>query len=79
METLGDGEAQGSLECCSPWGHREPDLTDRLNKSRNNNGKEELSTSLTLHGKKKKHNMMRVCVHVSLCVCVYSDVIAHKF
>ena len=21
-QTLGDGEGQGSLACCSPWGHR---------------------------------------------------------
>ena len=28
---LGDGEGQGSLECCSPWGHTESDTTERLN------------------------------------------------
>ena len=27
----GDGEGQGSLECCSPWGHKESDTTERLN------------------------------------------------
>ena len=32
-QTLGDGEGQGSLECCSPWGP-ESDTTERLN---NNN------------------------------------------
>ena len=26
-ETLGDGEEQGSLVCCSPWGHKELDVT----------------------------------------------------
>ena len=26
---LGDG--QGSLECCSPWGHKESDTTEQLN------------------------------------------------
>jgi len=26
---LGDG--QGSLACCSPWGHTESDMTGRLN------------------------------------------------
>ena len=26
--TQGDGEGQGSLECCRPWGHKEPDRTD---------------------------------------------------
>ena len=24
----GDGEGQGSLECCSPWGHKELDMTE---------------------------------------------------
>ena len=23
----GDGEGQGSLACCSPWGHKESDAT----------------------------------------------------
>ena len=27
---LGDSEGQGSLTCCSPWGRRELDLTERL-------------------------------------------------
>ena len=30
-QTLGDGEGQGSLACCSPWGHKESDTTDQLN------------------------------------------------
>ena len=33
-QTLGDGEGQGSLACCSPWGHRESDTTERLNNSK---------------------------------------------
>ena len=27
----GDGEWQGNLVCCSPWGHKELDKTERLN------------------------------------------------
>ena len=27
----GDGKGQGSLACCSPWGRRESDTTERLN------------------------------------------------
>ena len=27
-QTLGDSEGQGSLACCSPWGHKEPDTTE---------------------------------------------------
>ena len=27
----GDVEGQGSLACCSPWGHKESDTTEQLN------------------------------------------------
>ena len=30
-ETPGDGEGQGSLVCCSPWGCKESDMTEQLN------------------------------------------------
>ena len=26
-QTLGDSEGQESLMCCSPWGHKESDMT----------------------------------------------------
>ena len=29
-QTLGDGEGQGSLACCSPWGSKELDTPERL-------------------------------------------------
>ena len=29
-ETPGDSEGQGSLVCCSPWGHKESDTTEPL-------------------------------------------------
>ena len=35
-QTLGDGEGQGSLVCCSPWGRKESDMTWRLNNNNNN-------------------------------------------
>ena len=31
-ETLGVGYGQGGLVCCSPWGHKESNTTERLNK-----------------------------------------------
>ena len=31
VQALGDGEGQGSLACCSPWGLKESDMTERLN------------------------------------------------
>ena len=30
-QVLGDGGGQGSLVCCSPWGRKESDTTERLN------------------------------------------------
>ena len=30
-QSLGDGERQGNLECCSPWDHKESDSTERVN------------------------------------------------
>ena len=32
-QALGDGEGQGSLVCCSPWGHKESDTTEQLNRT----------------------------------------------
>ena len=29
-QALKDGVGQGSLLCCSPWGHKELDLTEQL-------------------------------------------------
>ena len=30
-QTLGVGDGQGSLACCSPWGCKELDTTEQLN------------------------------------------------
>ena len=32
---LRDGEGQGGLVCCSPWGRKESDTTDQLNSNNN--------------------------------------------
>ena len=31
MQTLEGSEGQGSLAHCSPWGHKESDMTEQLN------------------------------------------------
>ena len=41
-QTLGGGEGQGGLVCCSPWGHKELDTIGWLNNS--NNSKAQFST-----------------------------------
>ena len=30
----GDGEGQGGLACCSPWGHKESNMTEQQNNSK---------------------------------------------
>ena len=44
-QTPGDGEGQGSLACCSPWGRKESDTTKQLN---NNNRERGFSPSSIL-------------------------------
>ena len=34
-QALGDGDEQGSLVCCSPWGCKALDTTERLNNDKN--------------------------------------------
>ena len=46
-QTLGVGEGQGNLMCCSPCGHKESDMTERLNK---NNTSTELKQTNKLPG-----------------------------
>ena len=38
-QALGDGEGQGSQACCSPWVHKQSDMTEQLNNSNNANRK----------------------------------------
>ena len=33
-QVLGDGEGQGGLVCCSPWGHKESDTTEQVNNNK---------------------------------------------
>ena len=39
-QTQGDSEGQGSLACCSPWGHRESDKIVQLKNCRDKDGKQ---------------------------------------
>ena len=34
QQAPGDGEGQGSLAWCSPWGHKESDTTEQLNNNK---------------------------------------------
>ena len=57
----GDSEGQGSLACCSPWGHKELDTTERLNniyilKNSIGGGK-----GINIH-QQKKGDHLQICV-----------------
>ena len=56
-QTLGDSEGQGNLVCCSPWGRRESDMTERLN--------------WTEHQKIIFECFVCVCECVCVCACVH--------
>ena len=34
QQALEDGQGQGSLACCGPWGHKESDMTEWLNNNK---------------------------------------------
>ena len=38
QRTQGVGDGQGSLSCCSPWGHKESDMTEWLNWTESDTG-----------------------------------------
>ena len=37
----GDGEGQGGLACCRPWGRKESDTTERLNNNEYGDGEQD--------------------------------------
>ena len=49
-QTLGDGEGQGSLACCSPWGHKESDTAEPVSNSNEGAARRLLSRA---HGQRR--------------------------
>ena len=43
-QTPGDGEGQGGLGCCSPWGRKESDTTEQLNNNNHSNVRKQRGT-----------------------------------
>ena len=56
------GDGQGSLACCSPWGHKESDKTERLNWA---------ELIVALHCRVSFCCMAKWTDQISVCVCVY--------
>ena len=61
-QALGDGDGQGILVCCSPWGHRESDTIEWLN---NNNKRKQIiihtPKKISVINKKRKEKKERNC------------------
>ena len=72
-QTPGDSEGQEGLECCSPWGCKESDTTERLNN--NNpvtpsidcegeiNAVTDMQCSMTVYSSASVHLDQRGCQH----------------
>ena len=54
----GVGDGQGSLACCSPWGHKESDTTERLNRTEANEKKKKKSVLI-----KRNHGSFYTSFH----------------
>ena len=46
-QALGDGEGQGGLACCSPWGRKESDMTERLKNNEKPRASDEMRVCLS--------------------------------
>ena len=57
-QTLGDGEGQGDVACCSPWGWKESAMTAQLN---NNSNKQLYHEKNELVNIKKMKSMEIIC------------------
>ena len=55
----GAGDGQGSLACCSPWGHKELDITDQLNWTELSKRNKGITNTCSILGKPLKHNVER--------------------
>ena len=65
-QTPGDGEGQGSLVCCSPWGHKESDTTERLN---TNNHSIIMFFSINYNFENLKSNKKRDYIVLNVLTC----------
>ena len=57
-QTLGNSEGQGSLVCCSPWGHKKSDMTERLNNNKYNTKLQRAGSQQCVGGCEKEINIL---------------------
>ena len=67
--TLGVGDGQGGLACCSPRGRKESDMTERLNWTERQEKKKVLSEKKNVHKRQNKNLIETRLVTYSLEFC----------
>ena len=70
-QTLGDGGRQGSLACCSPWGHKESGMTEQLNNNKNICTYIYIYVTIYIHLYLLLLHVYYPCVCVCVCVYIY--------
>ena len=77
-QALGVGDGQGSLACCSPWGHKVSDTTEWLNLT-------ELDTKM-LSGRndstrlRRKSNIaLSLLLYLKVYICIYEESISSSY
>ena len=74
-QALGDGEGQGTLACCSPWGSKELDTTEQLNNTCSASSSPSRQTALkrTLHSWSNTSLIDKIYYSVQFSRSVMSD------
>ena len=67
-QALGVGDGQGSLMCYSPWGHKEMNMTERLNWMNNELSETEIkkTTPFTITSKRTKYLRINLTKEIDL-------------
>ena len=71
-QTPGGGKEQGGLECCSPWGYKELDTTERL-KNSNNNPSSQLSIHSSTHSSLYLSLYLYAVQHIVITWSIWSE------
>ena len=77
----GDGKGQGRLECCSPWGFKESDMTEQLNTNNKRCRDQKGENLMSLDGfvGRTLHLESNSCSNAFCSNCIFLDYICHSF
>ena len=69
------GDGQGSLACCSPWGHKELDMTERMN----NSNTALFSYVFTWYVLSPNLDFLKKFIYLFICDCAGSSLLCAGF